>query len=163
MSAGPEIRCYDYVNRPYDQVRNALSKDALAVFRDATKSAESRAQSIAAELRVNIGSITVGTDIRIAIKKLEEKADQALAAPVTRLQLEWEAASLPGLFPLMKGQLAIYPLTTTETQLDFSGRYEPPLGAVGKAMNAMVGHRLAEAAVHQFVADVAGYLRRNLA
>ena len=158
-----EIRCYDYVNRPYEQVRNALSRDAITVFRDATKSAESRAQSIAAELRVNIGSIVVGTDINISVTKLEEKSDEALAAPVTRLQLEWQASNLPGLFPQMKAQLAIYPLTTTETQLDFSGLYEPPLGAVGKAMNAIVGHRVAEAAVHQFMVDVAGHLRRTLA
>jgi hypothetical protein len=30
-------------------------------------------------------------------------------------------------------------------------------------MNAVIGHRIAEASVHQFVADVAGYLRRALA
>jgi hypothetical protein len=44
-----------------------------------------------------------------------------------------------------------YPLTATETQLDFWGIYEPPLGAVGKAMNAIIGHRIAEASVHRFI------------
>jgi len=42
---------------------------------------------------------------------------------------------MPGLFPLMKGELSVYPLTSTETQLDFSGIYEPPFGAVGKTMS----------------------------
>ena len=69
----------------------------------------------------------------------------------------------PRLFPLMKAELSIYPLTSTETQLDFSGVYEPPFGAVGKRMNAIVGHRIAEASVHRFVSDVAGYLRQTLA
>ena len=69
---------------------------------------------------------------------------------------------MPRLFPFMKAELAIYPLTSTETQLDFSGAYEPPLGALGKAMNAVAGHRLAEASVHRFVNDVAGYLRTTL-
>jgi hypothetical protein len=63
----------------------------------------------------------------------------------------------------MKGELSIYPLTATETQLDFSGRYKPPFGAAGKAMNAIVGHRIAEVSVHRFVNDVAGYLRKTLA
>ena len=69
---------------------------------------------------------------------------------------------MPSLFPFMKAELAIYPLTATETQLDFSGLYEPPLGAVGKALNAIAGHRIAEVAVHKFVNDVAGYLRESL-
>jgi hypothetical protein len=51
----------------------------------------------------------------------------------------------------MKGALSIYPLTATETQLDFWGLYELPFGAVGKAMNAIVGHRIAEVSGHRFI------------
>jgi hypothetical protein len=86
-----------------------------------------------------------------------------MTAPVTRLQLEWQAAKMPNLFPLMKAELSIYPLTASETQLDFLGLYEPPFGAVGKAMNAIVGHRIAEVSVHRFVSDVTAYLRQVLA
>jgi hypothetical protein len=162
MTKGREIRCYDYVNHPYEQVREALSKDALAVFQSATKAAASRARSIASELRVEVGGIGVEADIIISVKKIEEKASDAVGGPVTRLQLEWQAAKMPSLFPLMKADLSIYPLTATETQLDFSGLYEPPLGTVGKAMNAIAGHRIAEVSVHRFVSDVAGYLRHAL-
>jgi hypothetical protein len=163
MSKGREIRCYDYVNHPYERVRDALSQDALTVFQSATKTAASRAQTVAAELHFNIGGIGVQTDIRISVKNIEEKVVDAMATPATRLLLEWEAASLPRLFPLMTAELSIYPLTATETQLDFSGLYEPPFGAVGKAVNAIVGHRIAEVSVHRFVSDVAGYLRQALA
>jgi len=164
MTKGPEIRCYDYVNHPYEQVRNSLSRDAaLTVFQSATKAAASRAQSVAAELHVDVGGIGVKADIRISVKNVEEKPADSLSTPTTRLLLEWEAASNPGLFPLMKAELAIYPLTSTETQLDFWGVYEPPFGVVGKAMNAVAGHRIAEASVHRFINEVAEYLRRSLA
>ena len=103
------------------------------------------------------------TDIRISVKNVEEKVFEAVWAPATRLLLEWEAATMPRLFPLMKAQLSIYPLTATETQLDFLGFYKPPFGAVGKAMNAIVGHRIAEVSVHRFISDVAAYLRKTLA
>jgi len=161
MSTGREIRSYDYVNRPYERVRDALRKNALTVFQSATKAAASRAQSIAAELHVDLGGIGVKTDINISVKNIEEIVD-ATSTPTTRLLLEWEAATVPGLFPLMKGELSLYPLTSTETQLDFSGSYEPPFGAVGRTMNAIVGHRIAEVSVHRFVSDVAGYLRQAL-
>lgn len=162
MSKGTEIRCYDYVNHPYERVRDVLKRDALAVFQSATKAAASRAESVAAELHVDFGGVGIKADIRISVKDIEEKRDEALSAVVTRLPLEWEAANKPGLFPLMKGELLIYSLTATETQLDFSGLYEPPFGTVGKAMNAMLGHRIAEASVHQFITDVASYLRRAI-
>jgi hypothetical protein len=163
MSKGHEIRCYDYVNHPYEQVRDALRQDALTVFQSATKAAASRAQSIAAELHVDFGGIGIKTDIRIAVKNVEEKTRDAMSTPATRLLLEWEATTMPRLFPLMKAELSIYPLTATETQLDFSGLYHPPFGPVGKAMNAIVGHRIAEVSVHRFIGDVAGYLRQALA
>jgi len=162
MSKGPEIHVYDYVNHPYEQVREALSKDAPAVFQSATKAAASRAQSVASELRVDIGGIAVEADIRVCVKNIEVKDRQGVSDPVTRLQLEWEAAAMPRLFPLMKADLFIYPLTSTETQLDFKGLYEPPFGALGKAVNAVVGHRIAEASVHRFVTEVAEHLRQTL-
>jgi hypothetical protein len=163
MNTGREIRCFDYVNHTYEQVRDALIADAPAVFQAATKAAASRAQSVASELRVNVGGIGVATDIAISVKKVEEKISESLGTPGTRLELEWEAANLPSLFPFMRAELDIYPLTATETQLDFFGLYEPPLGAMGKALNAMVGHRIAEVAVHRFVNDVAAYLRETCA
>jgi hypothetical protein len=159
---GRKIRCYDYVNHPYGRVCDALKQRALMVFQSATKTAASRAQTVAAELRVDFAGIGVKTDIKIDVKRIDEKAAGSASMPATKLTLEWEAARMPRLFPLMKGELLVYPLTKTETQLDFSGVYKPPFGTVGKTMNAIVGHRIAEVSVHRFVSDVAGYLRQAL-
>ena len=159
---GRKIRCYDYVNHPYERVRDALIQNALVVFQSATKTAASRANSVAAELHVDFAGIGVKTEIKIDVKSVEEKAGRSASMPTTRLTLEWKAAKTPRLFPLMKGELFVYPLTSTETQLDFSGVYKPPFGTVGKTMNAIVGHRIAEVSVHRFVSDVAGYLRQAL-
>jgi len=160
MSKGREIRCYDYVNHPYERVRDALGEDALAVFQAATTGAASRAESIASQLRVNIAGLEVAKEIAIAVKNIEESVSHS--SPTTRLQLEWEAAESPRLFPLMRAELSIYPLTQTETQLDFAGLYEPPAGALGGAIDSIVGHRIAEVSVHRFVADVAAFLRKSL-
>ena len=153
-----EIRSFDYVNAPYESVRAALSKDALAIFRSATKAAAGRTHSVASALRVEIAGIELAKEIEISVKEVKEAPGNA----VTRLELEWKAARAPGLFPMMKAELAVYPLTATETQLDFSGRYEPPLGWLGTAVDAAIGHRIAEASVHRFVSEVAHYLRSAL-
>jgi hypothetical protein len=162
MGRRQEIRCFDYVNHPYDRVKDVMSRDALAVFQAATRAASSRAHAVASALRVDVGPIGIGTDIAISVNELEERRADVTSRPVTRLALEWKATRAPGLFPFMKAELSIYPLTGTETQLDFLGRYDPPLGALGGAVDALVGHRIADASVHRFVGDVASYLRKSL-
>jgi hypothetical protein len=162
MSTGRHIRSYDYVNQPYERVRETLTKNAAAVFQSATKAAAHRAETIASELHVDVAGIGVKADINIVVKNIEEHEGHTPSKTSTKLLLEWEAASMPRLFPLMHGELHLYPLTTTETQLDFSGVYEPPFGALGKTMNAVALHGIAEASVHRFVNDVAAYLRSTL-
>lgn len=162
MDKGRMIRCFDYVNHPYAQVREALTKNAPAVFQKATRIAETRAGDVASELRVQVGTLEVGTDITIVIHDVEDAPGRRSSDTATRMRLEWQSARAPRWFPLMKAELAIYPLTATETQLDFLGHYEPPLGWLGSAIDAAVGHRIAEAAVHRFVVDVADYLRRTI-
>ena len=168
MSKNRDVRAFDYVNQPYDRVSEALSGDALEIFRSATRAAASRAHSVATGLRVNIGGIEVGAPIDITVSGIDEDS----AAPITgrpipgeatRLHLEWAAATAPRLFPLMKGDLSVYALTATETQLDFAGQYEPPLGPLGSAIDSLAGHKIAEASVHRFVTDIAVYLRETLA
>ena len=104
MSTGRKIRCYDYVNHPYERVRDALRQNALTVFQSATKAAASRAQSVAAELHVDFAGIGVKTDIKISVKSVEEKAADAASAPSTRLLLEWEAATMPRLVSAHEGR-----------------------------------------------------------
>jgi hypothetical protein len=157
-----EIRSYDYVNAPYERVRDALAADPAGVFRAATRAAAARAQSVAAALRVNIAGVEVGTEIEVTVGTIKERTAVEPASPQTLISVSWRAARHPSLFPLMNAELAVYALTTTETQLDFLGRYEPPMSVVGDAVNAVVGHRIAEASVHRFMADVAQYLRDRL-
>lgn len=159
MSRAREVRSYEYVNRPYEQVRDALLADTLGTFHAATRAAADRARTVASSLRVNIGGLDVGAEIDISLGQVTEVPRAQGQSPSTRISIEWEATKRPHLFPLMRAELAVYPLTSTETQLDFEGSYDPPLGPVGSAIDAVVGHRIAEASVHRFVVDVAHHLR----
>ena len=162
MARGPRIRCFDYVNRSYAQVRDALKADALMVFSRATQGAASRVNHVAAQLHVHIGVLEVGTNIEIVLGRIQELPGGVKTPPCTRLELDWKALESAHLFPTMHAELSIYPLTGTETQLDFSGDYELPLGILGSAVNAIIGQRIAEASVHRFVTEVAGHLRSTL-
>jgi len=118
------------VNHPYQRVRDALQKDAPAVFQSATKSAVSRAQSVTTELHVDFGGIGIKADVKVSVKNIEEKVD-TMPSPTTRLLLEWEGATMPGLFPLMKAELSIYPLTPNETQFGLPGALRTSVWRLG--------------------------------
>ena len=63
----------------------------------------------------------------------------------------------------MSAELRVYPLSFTETQVELVGNYDPPMGALGTALDAVLGHRIAEASVHRFVRAIVERLRQDLA
>jgi hypothetical protein len=147
------LRAYDYVNRPYNDVRDALLLDPLAVFRRATTAAAN------VELHATAGPFDVATEIEIeiiAIVTARSPNDQ----PATDIVIEWRAARRPKLFPTMRATLSLYALTPTETQLELAGVYDPPLGIVGDAVDAIAMSSIANQAVTGFVRDIAACLRK---
>ena len=155
-----EVRAFDYVNHPYEAVREALRGDPGGILAGATRVAEARTSEIVASLSVDIKGIEVSKEISIRVGAIREEEGPRLSR-TTHVALEWEAKGSPGLFPVMKADLAIYPLSGTETQIELRGHYAPPLGALGGALDALAGHRIAEASVHRFVGAVAEELRRR--
>ena len=162
MNKGRHIQCYDYVNHPYEKVRDALRANAVPIFSRATMGASARAEHIAAQLHVNVGAIDVATDIEIVVHQVEDTPRVGKTSPGMRVLFEWKAKKSSRFFPLMHAELRVFPLTGSETQLEFSGHYDPPLGIFGGAVDAIVGNRIADASIHRFVSEVAEYLRTEL-
>jgi hypothetical protein len=164
MAQPHELRCYDYVNHPYTVVRDALRADLAGILERATKSATGRAHALAANLKVDLGPVEIGADVVIGVRGVEERDEgPAGCTRTTFITLRWNAARAAGLFPSMEAELIVYPLSRDETQLELRGRYTPPLGAIGGALDSLMGHRIADASVHRFVTDVASLLRDELA
>jgi hypothetical protein len=162
MSEPRTVRCYEYVNRPYESVRELLHREPLKLVQRATTSAAARAGSLIASLRVQFASIEIGVDVRVLVRRIRDLQTGPGNVPVTRVELEWEATRVPALFPAMLAEVSAQPLSATETQVDIEGSYWPPLGPVGNAIDAAVGHRIAEAAVHRLLADLLEQIRDEL-
>jgi hypothetical protein len=162
MSEGRELHCYEYVVVPYERVRDTLRRDAAGIFARATAAAASRARDLVATLRVDVGGLEIGANIKIEVRTIAER-ESALGDHVTELSIAWTAASASSLFPSMEATLTVYPLSASESQIALHGRYRPPLGVVGQALDNIVGHRVAEASVLRFVRDVAARINAELA
>ena len=159
-----EIRAFDYVNQPYEPVRDTLTKDALTIFQRATKLAEDRSGDLVAALSIDLAGVQLSKDIAIEVGEIrEETHESSELSRRTCIFLHWQAAESPGLFPAMSAELRVYPLSFTETQVELIGSYEPPMGVLGTALDAVVGYRIAEASVHRFVRAIVERLRQDLA
>jgi hypothetical protein len=156
-----EVRAFDYVNQPYETVRRAFDRDgSLELVRRATKAAAARGAQLIAALRIEIAGLEIQKDVAIDVGTIHTTGSGG--ASRTTVPLSWKATTAAGWFPVMEAELCIYPLSATETQLEIRGAYAPPLGALGQAIDAAVGHRIAEASVHRFATDIAARLRSEL-
>lgn len=142
---------YEYVELPYDDVTQLLAEDAAGVLQAATQSAADHAEEVVALLTVEVGGFEVGHHIRIDVGKFEPVEIMHVEVP-----LRWAAREREALFPSMEATLDVrmVPMAMDRTQIALSGSYEVPLGPVGAALDDVVGHHVAEAAVHRFVQDL---------
>jgi uncharacterized membrane protein len=70
---------------------------------------------------------------------------------MTSLPLTWEPVGLEGALPQLDANLELGSLGGDRTQLAISARYRPPLGVVGRAVDRVLLHRVAEATVKDFL------------
>jgi hypothetical protein len=157
----PSLRVYDYVNHPFARVAAAFSTDTPGIVRRATTVAGERASELGAKLHAQLGPIDVTADVAIEVGPMDETPLPS-GRPALRVPITWKAIQTPRAFPVMQAELTIYPLTATETQLELAGSYVPPLGALGRALDSALLHRIAEASVLQFVQELARFLREEL-
>ncbi len=165
MTDSRTVRAYDYVNQPYEPVRDAIEKDAKSIFERATHAAQERSETIAGALSVDIAGLEIRKNVDITIHSIEEvpPTTGSNLSRVTHVKLEWKASSAANLFPAMHADLRIYPLSHTETEVELVGEYDPPMGVLGDVVDALAGHRIAEASVHRFVRSLVEQLRADLA
>lgn len=151
---------YEYVDEPFDDVIELLADRPAVVLQPATDAAAAHAREVVTTLHVPIGGFEVGREVRIEFGDFVPRELRSGYVPVS-----WHAEQHAAMFPSVEAKLEVAALSLDPpvTQVSLVGSYLPPLGAVGTAVDAAVGHRVAEAAVHRFVKDVVRRIREELA
>lgn len=162
MNTHRTINHCESIEQPAAVVQDLLRAGAARIFTRATCRATAREQSFCVRLHMQVGSLDIATAASVQIGPIEESPPSPFGAQVIAIPLTWSAVSSPGLFPRMRASVFVYPLSSRETFLDFEGEYTPPLGRFGEAIDAVVGHRIAQACVAHFMQDVAAFLREQL-
>jgi hypothetical protein len=143
------VRYYVELTLPPDQVEGALLDAPSELLSALAGQADQRGGGLLAE--VGVGPLGPRLGRRVAV---------SLAAPVrlpskTLLPFTWRPTSGNGLLPDLDGDIEVGTLGPGRTQLALTARYQPPLGTVGRAVDRMLLHRVAEATVKDFLDRVA--------
>lgn len=98
-------------------------------------------------------------------KRIDREVEITLGAPyrsgsMTRVPVTWRATERERLFPQLEADIEVAALGPSRTQLSIDARYRPPLALVGRALDRVLLHRVAEATMRDFVDRIA---RRILA
>jgi hypothetical protein len=75
--------------------------------------------------------------------------------------LSWQANALPGLFPVLDGDLVVAAIDAERCRVTLTGSYEPPLGEVGRQLDRALLHRVAHSTVRAFLDRVAASLEAD--
>ena len=151
------IQDFVQVRAPYATVRGRLLEHDQGWLTDDASSAYADGERLFGAVSATAGDVAVRKRVQID-----------LGAPYARgegtvVPLSWWVAGAQRLFPTLDADLEIMPLGPDQAMLTLMGRYEPPLGAVGRRMDRLVMHRIAEACVRSFLHRTAANLELVLA
>ena len=141
------VRHYVDLPVPAEAVEGLLLGDPAAWLPTIASEATDHGGELLAEVGLDGGLLT--REVRVDVGE-PVRLEGSVLLPVT-----WRAARLEALFPVLEADLQVAAIGPRRTQLSLNGRYQPPLGAVGRALDRTLLHRIAEATVRDFLERIA--------
>jgi len=138
-------RYFVEVPLPADQVERALLDSPAGWLSAIAGAAQERGDGLLVE--VGVGPMEAGLRRRVSIRLGEPVRFPSM----TSVPLTWEPIGLEGVLPRLDANIELGPLGEDRTQLAISARYQPPLGVVGRAVDRVLLHRMAEATLKDFL------------
>lgn len=142
------IRYFLDLSVPFEKVEAALLDEPSAWVPGLARDAEDRGERLLVEVGFDLDERRIGKEVLVEI-------GEPFALPSkTLLPISWMATGPERAFPHLDADIEIAALGANRTQLSISARYRPPFGALGRAIDKAVLHRVAEATVKDFLDGV---------
>lgn len=140
---------------PYSSVVDQFDCDSIGLIRMATESAADVATDIVLTLDSRWAWFDVHERVRATVGDLTRTTGEA------RMNLSWVADAGKRILPGVEGQLTLFAMSTTYTELGFVGHFVPPPGLVGSASGILLGRRVAEASVGHLLDQLVVHLEQS--
>jgi hypothetical protein len=139
------VRYYLELPLPARQVEHAMLDPAADWLSTVAGEAQRRGDHLLTEVGVGPLGPRLGRRVNIQV-------GQPVRFPsMTSLPLTWEPVGLEEVLPRLDANIELGFLGEDRTQLAISARYRPPLGVLGRSVDRVLLHRVAEATVKDFL------------
>ena len=134
---------YDFilVSMPVAQVRQRLLHTVTGLWQRAAVAAYDEGEELLSRVGPRGPVPGLSKAVSMHVGDVRDRGDGFV------MQLQWKATGPIELFPVMEADLEITPLGAQQAQLRLSGSYDPPLGALGRRLDRLLLHQIAEATV----------------
>ncbi len=147
------VQDFIVIERPYPDVWRAVASDPSGILGGSTADASEQVVSLRARVGPARTPDRLQRTVELAVGAVRHSGDATLVG------FSWESDGvLGGLFPHFDGDLEVAPFGPDATELSVRGRYDPPGGSVGRNLDRMMLHRLAESTVRAFLGGLAARL-----
>jgi hypothetical protein len=143
------VRYFVDLPASFERVQERLLRSPERWIPRLAEDAEARGRGLMAE--VGLGPALLRLDKRVRIELLRPVRYPA----TTILPMRWTPEGGESLFPTFDADVEVAEFGPARTQLSVSARYSPPLGVVGRWLDRMLMHRVAEAMFKDFLDHVA--------
>jgi len=151
------IQDFVRVKAPYASVRDRLLDKSPCWLADGASAAYAEGERLLLTVSATAGEVRVGKRVQIDLGAAYARGDGFV------VPLSWWATGAQRLFPTLDADLELMPMGPDQVMLTLMGRYEPPLGAVGRSLDRLVLHRIAEACIRSFLRRTAANLEHTTA
>jgi hypothetical protein len=149
------VRHYVDIHVPFEKAEPFLVNDPASWLPGVASETDQEGVHLLAQVGFGVG-------LRVR-KRVEVTVREPLrAARRTVIPIRWSTGADHSPLPVMEGDLEIAPFGPDGCHLAMSGRYSPPFGSIGEALDRALLHRVAEATVRDFVRRVAAVVEAGI-
>lgn len=136
---------------PLEAIRGRCARPGVW-FTDLASAAEVDGETLRLQIGPTWGGGRVTREVEVVLGATRERGE-ACVVPIA-----WQASGMPGLFPVLEGDLELARLGSDRCRLTLSASYLPPLGDLGRSLDRALLHRVAQSTLRSFLARVAASL-----
>jgi hypothetical protein len=151
------IQDFVQVKAPYATARDRLLQPTPRWLTDGATAACAEGERLLLTLSPAGGHVTVGKRVQVDLGTAYARGEGSV------VPLSWWATVAHRLFHTLDADLELMPLGADQVMLTLMGSYQPPLGALGRGVDRVVLHRIAEACIRSFLHRAAACLERSTA
>ena len=142
---------HDFIQVPCacHEVTESVLSDARCLLADTASAAYRDGETLSVKLGLSGRHPQLQKQVVVDLGRPHQHGD------VLRVPIQWWSTAATALFPRLEGDLEFAPVGPSATHITLSARYDPPLAGVGRAIDRLLLHRVAEASVRSFLTRVA--------